>query len=105
YSGDPFICLKDVIHTPKHPDDLLIPKLLLGNMSGRSNIDKSRGTQSPVMLYSGTDILAWVGVFIAEDRKMSTTDPLFAPIETAVRREIGGVQLDVVKAGGSRVKR
>ncbi len=36
---------------------------------------------------------------------MSKTDPLLAPIKTAERREIGGVQLDVVRAGESRVKR
>lgn len=32
-------------------------------------------------------------------------DPLFAPVEGATHREIGGVQLDVVPAGISRVKR
>jgi hypothetical protein len=36
---------------------------------------------------------------------MSPTDPLLAPIEKAEHREIGGVQLDVVRAGDSRVKR
>jgi hypothetical protein len=36
---------------------------------------------------------------------MSTTDPLLGPIEKAEHREIGGVQLDVVRAGDSRVKR
>src|SRR5216684_3720770 len=37
--------------------------------------------------------------------KMSKPDPLLAPIKDAERREIGGVRLDVVRAGGSRVKR
>ncbi len=32
-------------------------------------------------------------------------DPLLAPIPGADRREIGGVQLEVVRAGASRVKR
>ncbi len=34
-----------------------------------------------------------------------TTDPLLAPIKSADHREIGGVELDVVQAGKSRVKR
>ena len=32
-------------------------------------------------------------------------DPLLAPIEGADHREVGGVQLDVVRAGNGRVKR
>jgi hypothetical protein len=36
---------------------------------------------------------------------MRSTDPLTAPIPGAERRTIGGVQLDVVRAGASRVKR
>jgi len=36
---------------------------------------------------------------------MSASDPLLAPIEEAEHREIGGLQLDIVPAGGSRVKR
>src|SRR5690242_3811365 len=32
-------------------------------------------------------------------------DPLFAPMEGADRREISGVTIDVVRTGGSRVKR
>jgi hypothetical protein len=36
---------------------------------------------------------------------MATTDPLHAPITGAEHREVGGVQLDVVPAGNSRVKR
>ena len=36
---------------------------------------------------------------------MSSTDPLFAPMKGAEHREIGGVQLDAVRAGMGRVKR
>jgi hypothetical protein len=36
---------------------------------------------------------------------MATNDPLHAPIKGAEHREVGGVQLDVVPAGNSRVKR
>jgi len=36
---------------------------------------------------------------------MSDTDTLLAPIKGAEHREVGGVQLDVVAAGNSRVKR
>ena len=36
---------------------------------------------------------------------MSATDPLLAPMPGAERREIGGVQLDIVRAGAGRVKR
>jgi hypothetical protein len=36
---------------------------------------------------------------------MSATDPLLAPVNGAECREIGGVQLDVVRAGAGRVKR
>ena len=32
-------------------------------------------------------------------------DPLVAPMKDAERRTIGGVQVDVVRAGGARVKR
>ena len=34
-----------------------------------------------------------------------TDDPLTAPMETAEHREIGGVQIDVTRAGDCRVKR
>ena len=37
--------------------------------------------------------------------RMSTTDPLLAPIIGAAHRDIGGVTLDIVRAGASRVKR
>ncbi len=36
---------------------------------------------------------------------MSDTDTLMAPMKGAEHREVGGVQLDVVAAGSSRVKR
>jgi hypothetical protein len=36
---------------------------------------------------------------------MSSADPLLAPIKAAEHRDMGGVRLDVVRAGGSRVKR
>jgi hypothetical protein len=36
---------------------------------------------------------------------MSSTEPLFAPMKGAEDREIGGVQLDAVRAGRGRVKR
>ena len=36
---------------------------------------------------------------------MSATDPLLAPIEHAESRQIGGLQLDIVRTGDSRVKR
>ena len=36
---------------------------------------------------------------------MSVTDPLLGPIKGAERREIGGVQVDGVRAGSGRVKR
>jgi hypothetical protein len=36
---------------------------------------------------------------------MSSTDPLLAPMKEADHREIGGIQLDVARAGCSRVKR
>ena len=36
---------------------------------------------------------------------MSTADPLLAPVKGAQRREVGGVQLDIVQAGSGRVKR
>jgi len=36
---------------------------------------------------------------------MSATDPLVAPIAGSDRREVGGIELDIVKAGGCRVKR
>ncbi len=34
-----------------------------------------------------------------------TDDPLFAPLEGSERREVGGVQVDIVRAGSCRVKR
>lgn len=36
---------------------------------------------------------------------MSTNDPLFAPLPEAESRTIGGVQIEVVRTGGCRVKR
>jgi hypothetical protein len=36
---------------------------------------------------------------------MTSTDPLLAPMKETEHREIGGVQLDVARAGTSRVKR
>src|SRR6185295_4641936 len=36
---------------------------------------------------------------------MSRTDPLLAPLKNANRREVGGVTIEVVPAGSSRVKR
>jgi len=36
---------------------------------------------------------------------MSSTDPLFAPMEEAEHREFGDVQIDIVRAGDARVKR
>jgi len=36
---------------------------------------------------------------------MNAADPLLAPVKSAERREVGGVQLDVVRAGTGRVKR
>jgi len=36
---------------------------------------------------------------------MSANDPLLAPIPGAEHRELGGVKLDVVRAGNARVKR
>jgi hypothetical protein len=36
---------------------------------------------------------------------MSTSDPLLAPVKEADSREIGGIQLDIVRAGTGRVKR
>lgn len=36
---------------------------------------------------------------------MTPTDPLLAPIPGAEHRALGGVQLDIVRAGNARVKR
>jgi hypothetical protein len=36
---------------------------------------------------------------------MNAQDPLLAPIEGAAHREVGGVILDIVRAGAGRVKR
>jgi len=36
---------------------------------------------------------------------MSATDPLLAPVKAADHREIGGVGMDVARAGAGRVKR
>jgi len=36
---------------------------------------------------------------------MSTNDPLLAPLKGCEHREIGGVEIDVVRAGACRVKR
>ena len=36
---------------------------------------------------------------------MSASDPLLAPVKGAERREVGGVQMEIVRAGSGRVKR
>ena len=36
---------------------------------------------------------------------MNITDPLFAPLKGGERRDVGGVQLDIVRAAACRVKR
>lgn len=36
---------------------------------------------------------------------MTVTDPLLAPVKGAERRDVGGVQLEVVQTGAARVKR
>ena len=36
---------------------------------------------------------------------MHATDPLFAPIPGCDHRDVGGLQLDIVRTGASRVKR
>lgn len=36
---------------------------------------------------------------------MTSTDPIFAPVEGADHREVAGVMLDIVPAGEGRVKR
>jgi hypothetical protein len=36
---------------------------------------------------------------------MSPIDPLLAPLQGAERRDVGGVKLEVVRAGAARVKR
>ena len=36
---------------------------------------------------------------------MSGIDPLLAPLQGAERRDVGGVKLEVVRAGAARVKR
>ena len=36
---------------------------------------------------------------------MATTDTMLAPLKGAERREVGGVQIEVVRTGGGRVKR
>lgn len=36
---------------------------------------------------------------------MTATDPLLAPIPGAEHRELGGVELDIVRTGNARVKR
>ena len=36
---------------------------------------------------------------------MSTNDPLLEPMKNVERREVGGVLIEVARAGGSRVKR
>ena len=40
-----------------------------------------------------------------EDTTMSATDPLLAAMKADEHREIGGVQVDIAKAGNVRVKR
>jgi hypothetical protein len=41
----------------------------------------------------------------AKEIVMAVTDPLLAPIPDSERRDLGGVQLDVVRVGAGRVKR
>jgi hypothetical protein len=36
---------------------------------------------------------------------MASTDTIFAPVKGADHREVGGVQLDIARAGAARVKR
>lgn len=36
---------------------------------------------------------------------MSASDPLLAPIPASEHRDVGGIQLDIVRAGSGRVKR
>jgi hypothetical protein len=36
---------------------------------------------------------------------MASTDPIVAPVNGADHREVGGVQLDIARAGSARVKR
>jgi len=36
---------------------------------------------------------------------MNTSDPLLAPMQNTECREVGGLQLDIARAGNSRVKR
>ncbi|HEV8436805.1 MAG TPA: hypothetical protein VGT40_01800 [Methylomirabilota bacterium] len=38
-------------------------------------------------------------------KKPSTSDPLLAPIEGADRRSVGGVRIDILRAGNGRIKR
>jgi hypothetical protein len=42
---------------------------------------------------------------LSEGIEMSTTDPLLAPVKGAQHREVGGVQIDIVRVGAGRVKR
>lgn len=36
---------------------------------------------------------------------MSVNDPLLAPIQASEHRDVGGIQLDILRAGNGRVKR
>jgi hypothetical protein len=51
------------------------------------------------LVYTSTAIRLLEGI------DMSATDPLLEPMPGAERREIGGVQMDIVRAGAGRVKR
>ena len=42
---------------------------------------------------------------VATKRRARTAAPLFVPVKGATHREIGGVQLEVARAGAARVKR
>ena len=41
----------------------------------------------------------------AQEMQVTMNDPLLAPLKDAVRREVGGVVLEAVRAGNARVKR
>src|ERR1700680_1848365 len=48
---------------------------------------------------AGRDMLRFGG------NRMSATDTLLAPMQGAEQREIGGVRVDIARAGAGRVKR
>src|SRR4051812_9222735 len=58
---------------------------------------------------SGSEAGKWrvsqVNLLPSGDHAMSSTDPLLAPMKGAEHREIGGVQIDMVRTGSGRVKR